>query len=398
MTTEALSATAAEMRGELARIMEFWSVRMRDDERGGYYGEMRKDGTIVADAEKGCILAGRMLYAFAAAARHCQHPDWHRAADRAYQYLSDHFHDKQNGGFFWALNADGSPKDTKKQAYAQGFVIYGLAEYCLLQPNDEALKLAQETYHLMERHFRDRDKGGYIEALAADWTPLADVRLSDKDMNTPKSMNSHLHIIEPYANLFRVWPNDELKESIQHCLDIFRNRIIDPKTGRFNLFFDMEWNVLSHIDSYGHDIEGAWLLMEAAEVIGDERQAEQLKPICKHLVDLTLAEGWDGESIYNEKHDGHLDPDKHWWPQAEAMVGLTDTWRLTGESAYLDKMTRVWHFVQNHLIDPASGEWFWRVDKSNANVYDDPLAGFWKCPYHNTRSLIEVLNRIEPQL
>lgn len=261
--------------------------------------------------------------------------------------------------------------------------------------DERALELAFETFNLIEKHFRDGKDGGYTEALAADWTPMDDVRLSDKDENTPKSMNTHLHILEPYTNLYRAKQTPELKEAILHLIDIFRYKIIDKETGRFNLFFDMQWNSMSRMDSYGHDIEGAWLIYEAAEVIGDEKLCEQLKPVCKRLVDITIEEGFDGEdSIYYEKVGEHLDTDKHWWPQAETLVGLADTWRLTGDEGYLARMVKVWRYIDKNIIDHSHGEWVWRVDKEGKRVYSDCKAGFWKCPYHNSRAILEVLHRI----
>ncbi len=384
-----------QMRAEYANIMSFWISKMEDHEYGGFYGGRDKEGDLEPNAEKGAILNGRILWSFSTAARIFGRPEYKEAANRAFCYLRDFFYDKDNGGFFWSLDSKGKPVDTKKQAYAQGFCIYGLSEYYRMSQDHEALDLAMETYHLIEKHFRDPKYGGYTEALSADWKPMDDVRLSEKDENTPKSMNSHLHIIEPYANLYRAKADNELRESIIHCLDIFTDKIIDKKTGHFNLFFDMDWTVMSHIDSYGHDIEGAWLLYEAAEVIGDVQRMEKLKPICKRLTDVTLAEGWDGDSIFYEKVNGHLDTDKHWWPQAEAMVGLTDTWRLTGDNSYLDKMALVWGFIRQHIIDTKKGEWLWRTNREGQDVYKDVKAGFWKCPYHNSRALIEVLTRID---
>lgn len=384
-----------QMRDEYASIMNFWIGKMEDHEYGGFYGERDKEGDLVADAVKGAILNARILWSFSSAARHFDRPEYREAANRAFCYIRDNFHDKKNGGFFWSLDSKGRPVDTKKQAYAQGFCIYGLSEYYMLTQDKEAAELALETYRLIETHFRDRKDGGYIEALAADWTPMEDVRLSEKDANEPKSMNTHLHIIEPYANLYRALPSPELRESIVHCLDVFTQRIISPTSGRFNLFFDMDWKVMSHIDSYGHDIEGAWLLYEAAEVIGDEEYMQKLRPICKKLVDITVAEGWDGDSIFYERVDGRLDSDKHWWPQAEAMVGLADAWRLTGEVEYLENCAKVWGFICDKIIDRKRGEWLWRVDRNGRDCYVDTKAGFWKCPYHSSRAIVETMERIK---
>lgn len=393
MNTEQIKA---QMKAEYSNIMRYWIDKMTDTENGGYYAERDEHDNLVPDALKGCILNGRILWTFSSAALNFGNDEYKQAAKRAFDYIVAYFHDKKNGGFFWSLDKYGKPVDTKKQAYAQGFVIYGLSEYYRLTQDPLALTLAYDTYHLIEKHFRDKQYGGYTEALAADWTPLADVRLSDKDENTPKSMNTHLHIIEPYTNLYRAKPTNELRESIEHCISIFQHKIINPTTGRFSLFFDMDWTLMSNIDSYGHDIEGAWLIYEAAEVIGNQKLMDELKPVCKRLVDITIAEGFDGDSsIFYEKVDGHLDTDKHWWPQAETLVGLTDTWRLTGDESYLQRMVKVWDFIQTHLVDKKGGDWFWRVNKEGEVAYHDMKAGFWKCPYHNSRAIVEVLHRLK---
>lgn len=380
-----------------ADILRFWIDNMVDNEKGGFYGEMDCDGNIKKDAQKGLILNGRILWTFAKAANTFGNDAYRKMADRAYDYLTTYFYDKKNGGFYWAVNADGTPADTKKQAYAEGFALYGLSEYYILTQDPKVIDLAYETYHLIEKHFRDPKFGGYTEASNADWSPIADVRLSDKEENLPKTMNTHLHILEPFTNLYRAKPSSELKESIVHCINVFKDKIIDPKTGHFILFFDMDWTPSKkmHIDSYGHDIEGAWLIYEAAEVIDDKALMETLKPVCRRLVDITLAEGFDGESISYEIVNGHLDTDRHWWPQAETLVGLADTYRLTGEQKYLDLLYKVWRFIDAHLVDHQNGEWYWRVNKDGNNVYRDMKAGFWKCPYHNSRAMVEVIQRLK---
>ncbi|MCF0189969.1 MAG: AGE family epimerase/isomerase [Marinilabiliaceae bacterium] len=392
-----MNSIISELEQEHSSILHYWIDYMHDDENGGFYGERDSHNNIVRNAPKGAILNGRMLWSFSSGYLAFHKPVYREAADRVFNFIINYLYDNKNGGFYWSVNPDGTPLDTKKQAYAEGFIIYGLSEYYRATGSQKALSLAVETYELLEKHFLDTKEGGYIEARAADWTDIADLRLSEKEENTPKTMNTHLHIIEPYVNLYKVQPSEKLKMSINHLLDIFASKIIDPKTGHFNLFFEMDWKVKSEIDSYGHDIEGAWLLYEAAEVIEDEQWMNRLKPLCKRLVDVTLEEGLDGgNAIFYEKVNGHLDTDKHWWPQAEAMCGLADTWRLTGDAKYYGIMLKVWNFIKAHISAPrAKGEWIWRVDKDGVDKYDDCLAGFWKCPYHNSRAMLEVIHRIK---
>lgn len=413
---ELLDVYNKELRDELRNILTFWHDKMLDTVRGeGFFGEMTKDGTITPDAPKGGILNGRILWSFSAGARTNYNPEqtamYTETAKIAFDYIRKYFYDSTNGGFYWSVDADGKPLDTKKQAYAQGFMIYGLSEYYRLTADTEALRLAEETYHLMETHFRDHDNGGYTEALAADWSPLEDMRLSDKDLNAPKSMNTHLHILEPYANLYRAHPTDELKESIFHCIDIFRNKIINAETHHFDLFFDMQWNrVGPKIESYGHDVEGAWLIYEAAELVADEAYLTELTKTLQllynagrnvsNIIFQTLDDGSQvyTNALYYERIEKELDRDKHWWPQAEAMVACADAWRLqygNMPNYNLQLSMGYWKFIKENLIDKETGEWRWRVNNDNADVYDDPRCGFWKCPYHNSRAMMEVIHRLE---
>lgn len=384
------------LRAEHSRILSYWLGQMFDEVHGGFYGEKTRNNQVTLEAPKGAILNGRILWSFAAAAIFNPCLEYINAAKRAFDYIVKYFYDPQNGGFYWSLNPDGSPRDTKKQAYAQGFILYGLTEYYRLTNDERALALAQETFDIMEKHFRDQQYGGYIEALAADWSSLNDVRLSVKDQNTPKSMNTHLHIIEPYTNLYRIDPQPRLREAIVHCLDIFSQHIVHPKSGHFQLFFDMDWTCTSNTESYGHDVEGSWLLYEAAEVLDDKQLMDKMRHISRRLVDVTIAEGFDHKnSCFYEKTRSLIDTDKHWWPQAECLVGLTNTWRLTGEKRYLELAKQVWQYIDEHIVDRIGGEWLWRVDRSGDDVYRDSKAGFWKCPYHNTRAMIETVNLIE---
>ena len=294
----------------------------------------------------------------------------------------------------WEVDEKGKVLNSRKQIYAQGFGIYGYSEYFKASRNPEALKDAIALFELIEKYSFDPVEGGYLEAFANDWSTLEDFRLSPKDANEPKSMNTHLHILEPYTNLLKVWPNEQLREKTAVLIRIFLDKIIDHRTSHFNLFFGNDWSVRSSIVSFGHDIEGAWLLYEAATIVGDKKLIAEVSNNLVQMVDATLADGCDTDgSVFNEKEtvSGHLDSDKHWWMQAEAMVGLAYAWEITGKDIYLDQLVKVWHFIRTVMIDQVNGEWFWRVDKDNVPVTSEDKAGFWKCPYHNSRAMMEVM-------
>jgi mannobiose 2-epimerase len=317
-------------------------------------------------------------------------------AHRAFEYFSNTFIDIKNGGVFWEVDFAGKPVDARKQAYAQGFALYGLSEYYRASKNEKALLLAQELFWTIEKNFYDDKNDGYIEALAAEWSKMDDMRLSLKDANEPKSMNTHLHILEPYTNLYRCWKNPILAESIRRLIRVFLDKIIDNHTAHFQLFFDYDWTVKSTIVSFGHDIEGAWLLAEAAHKLGNKELIDEVNKMAVRMVDATFAEGIDADgSVFYEREGEHIDTDKHWWPQAEAMVGYVNAWQITGNIKYLTEAEKVWNFIDLFLIDHLNGEWFRRVDTNGKPYMEDEKIGFWKCPYHNTRALIEVCKRLK---
>ncbi|MCF8359883.1 MAG: AGE family epimerase/isomerase [Prolixibacteraceae bacterium] len=392
----AISELIEVQEAELDNILKFWIEQATDRENGGFIGSILSSGVKVNNAGKGAILNGRILWTFSAAYNYTGNKKYLEAADSVFGYFINHFIDKKNGGVFWELDCKGNPVNTRKQAYAQGFAIYGLSEYYRASGNDKSLHLTQELFWTIEKHFLDRENGGYIEALSKNWKPLEDMRLSEKDANFPKSMNTHLHILEPYTNLYRCWKNPILEESIRNMIRIFLDKIIDKNTAHYQLFFEMDWAVRSETVSYGHDIEGSWLMAEAADVIGDEALIDEVNEMAVSMADVTMKEGADKDgSIFNEREGEHLDTDKHWWPQAEAMVGYVNAWQLTGSDKYLDEAERVWDFIDLKIIDHDLGEWRWRVDSEGLPYSSDEKVGFWKCPYHNTRALIEVCSRLK---
>ncbi len=392
---EVQTAMIPELEQELRSIFGFWKENAIDKVNGGFVAELDGEGNSSAAQEKGVVLNARILWTFSAAFNFSHDRSYLAIADRAFEYLKTYFWDKANGGLFWSVDLIGRPNNRRKQAYAQGFGIYGFSEYYKATNNKESLDYAIQLYNLIEQNYSDAQYGGYIEALGHNWQVLEDMRLSDKDANEPKSMNTHLHIIEPYTNLYRVWPNNTLKTRIQEQIAIFRDKIIDNKTYHFNLFFDMDWTVKSSIISYGHDIEGAWLLTEAAQVINDKTLLAEMKQLSLKMVDVTMNEGFGNDgSIFYEKENDLLDKDKHWWPQAEALVGLIDAFQNSTNQKYLEAAHKVWQFIITKIKDNTNGEWYWKVDENNNPCLNSPKVGFWKCPYHNSRAIMEVIKRI----
>ena len=386
-----------ELSGELYKILEFWSNHTLDEKYGGFAGEVDASGKIIPGADKGVVLNARILWTFSAAYNFTGRETYLVLAHRAYQYLTKYFWDTENGGLFWAVDYKGAVINSRKQIYGQGFGIYGFSEYFKASGRAESLDYAIELFNLIEKHSYDATNGGYVEALSGDWKSLDDVRLSAKDANSPKSMNTHLHILEPYSNLYRVWPENVLFDRMKLLVRVFLDHILNDETGHFHLFFDMEWHVQSDMISYGHDIEGAWLINEAAELIDDPVLLIESKAKTLKMVDAVLNKGVAPDhSIYYEKDpdNGELHKDRHWWVQGEALVGLMDAFENSKDPKYFEMFLKIWHYISQHVIDHENGGWF-GIIKDDGKPYENEVkAGFWKCPYHNTRALIESIKRL----
>lgn len=393
-----LSGLKMQLEKELTHtILPFWMQKMPDAKNGGFYGQINGNDQVIADAPKGGILNARILWTFSAAYNSLKDPLYLETATRAKDYIFEHFFDSVFGGTFWCLDSKGEPLDTKKQIYSQAFFIYALSEYYLVSGDEKCKDEAINLFRLIEKHSYDKELNGYFEAYSKDWQLLTDLRLSTKDANEKKTMNTHLHILEAYTNLYRIWKNETLAAQLKNLINIFLNKIIDPKSFHLNLFFDENWECKSNITSYGHDIESSWLLYEASLVLHDPVLIEKTKKICLKIVDAS-EEGLqsDGSLIYEKDNtSGHTDFERHWWPQAEAVVGFYNAFQLTGDSEYLLKAQKTYSYIQANLIDKVNGEWYWSIKADGNANRDGDKAGFWKCPYHNGRMCLEIIKRVK---
>lgn len=385
-----------EMEEELtANILPFWMNKMTDEVNGGFYGRITGKEILMPEAEKGAILNARILWTFSSAYRILKKEEYLVAATRAKRYLLDHFYDKEFGGIYWSLDYQGRPLDTKKQIYALGFALYGLSEYHRATGDEEALDYAVRLFESIEKHSFDTAKNGYCEALTREWGEMADMRLSDKDENERKTMNTHLHILEPYTNLYRVWKDKRLEKQLRNLINLFTEKILNLHTGHLELFFNDDWVSKYRIVSYGHDIEASWLIHEAALVLGDKAVLTKVEPLVEYIA-AAADEGLtpEGSMIYETFPDkGKTDTDRHWWVQAENVVGHVNLYQHFDDEVALQKAFRCWEFIKNNLVDALNGEWHWSVLADGTVNTTDDKAGFWKCPYHNGRMCMEVMER-----
>ena len=388
---------AASARRELLEdILPFWRGRTVDRRRGGFIGQMSNDLRVQEDAPKGLILNARILWTFSAAYGHTPNAEDRTLAQRAYAYLTQYFLDKEHGGCFWELDPNGAVLDDKKKIYGQAFCIYALSEYHRVFDEPRALKQAADMFDLIEAHARDNRHGGYFEVTSRAWQPCADMRLSDKDLNEKKSMNNHLHVLEAYTGLLRVWPQPRLAGRLRELIDLFRRHILNREQTHFQHFFDEAWTPRSGGYSFGHDIEGSWLLCEAAGALGDRRLMTEVQALAVKMARTVLQEGLDADGgLFYEGRDGRIiNPNKEWWPQAEAVVGFYNAWQLTGDNAFREAAVRCWQFIQDRVVDHEHGEWFWCIRPDGTPDPSQPKVSQWKCPYHNGRCCLEIIKRI----
>jgi len=377
----------------LEGILPFWSTFVvRED--GKIYGEVNCDN-LASESSVGGVQMARLLWTYSAIQRAGIGPDNRKRMDFLFDFIREKLYDKEYGGTYWHINLDGTTIDAKKQIYAIAFTIYGLVEYYQVTRRQDALDLAISLFYDIEKHSFDKQNNGYYEAYSRTWGAAGDIRLSEKDEDAPKTMNTHLHILEAYTTLYQVWNDELLGKQLRNLTELFIDPFLNKTSGHFNLFFDDTWKCTSTLISYGHDIETAWLIEAAANALGDKILAKEIQELMIPVCDANLKEGImaDGSMIYESDGD-HFIRERHWWVQAEAMVGFYNAYQYSGKPEYLQAVANLWNFTKKYIV-ASNGEWYWGVDDSLQVLKNQPKAGFWKCPYHNSRACLQLINRIQ---
>jgi len=381
-------------------ILDYWINNTIDLDSNGFIGKVTSDGYTEKNAPKSAILHARILWTFSAAYNFFKDERYLKVADLAYEYLEDCFWDRKYGGIFWMLNQNGEPLDTKKHIYVQAFAIYGYSEYYKASNNRKALLQAIELHRYIEKYSFKPNSMGYYEAFDRKWNQLDDVRLGETDKQETYSMNTHLHIMEAYTNLYTVWDNELLQKRLKQLIRIHLDVMFDNDAHHFYSFFDEDWNSKSNVYSYGHDIEAIWLLTDATIKLSDKVLYDEVVIVAKKVAYKVVTEGLDGiyGGIFNSGSSNKvIDNDKHWWVQAEAMVGFLEAYRITGDQVFINAIRNIWSFVKLNIKDKKNGEWFFRVSNEGIPYLNEDKVGPWKCPYHNSRACLEFLHRLKMQ-
>lgn len=382
-----------EVRKELTgRIIPFWK-KLRDNENGGYYGYMDFDLNVNKCYEKGCILNSRILWFFSNAYMTLKDKTLLSEADHAYRFMRDCCEDKEYGGVFWSVTYDGKPLDTTKHTYNQAFAIYALSSYYYASKDAGALDFAMDLFERIETTCTD--EYGYLESFNKQWVLEDNDKLSENGLLADKTMNTLLHVLEAYTELYRVAGNKKVKEALVKILRAFKDQVYNEKTHRLEVFFDAKMNTISDLYSYGHDIEASWLLDRACDVLKDDKITEETHAYTNALAAEVYKEALENGSMNNECFKGVVNTTKVWWVQAEAMVGFYNCYEKTGEARYKEITEQLWNYIKKYIIDKRPGsEWFWDLDKEGSPVSRKPIVEPWKCPYHNGRMCMEIMRRL----
>lgn len=375
-------------------LIPFWN-RMEDTENGGFYGYADSNGQPDKDSIKGCILNSRILWFYSAAYQLLNTQELLDKASHAYDFLASHFYDSRYGGVFWSVHADGTPDDTTKHTYNQAFAIYALAVYYQVSRKKEALTLAYSIYQVIENKCRDAE--GYFEAFSRDFSPVSNEKLSENGVMADRTMNTLLHVLEAYTELYRADEFFAVGDSIRNILRIFKFKVYDPKNKICQVFFDKSYHSLIKLESYGHDIEASWLIDRACQVLKDDAYYSEMLPVIEQLAEGAYKHGIDpkNHAMNNECENGNINAKKVWWVQAEAVTGFFNAYQNQPErKEYLEMSEQVWEYVQSYVVDKKTGEWIEDISPDNSIKPDQALAHPWKCPYHNGRMCIEMINRL----
>ncbi len=381
-----------EIRKELTEhIIPFWDS-LEDKEYGGFYGFMDNELKLDKGAVKGVILHSRILWFYSNCYLTLKDEKCLEKAKGCYEFMKKYCVDHENGGVYWAVNADGSVSDDMKHTYCQAFFIYALASYYDASGDKEALDLAMDMFRTVEE--KCTDEVAYLEAMSRTWELVENDALSENGLMADKTMNTTLHLLEAYTELYRVHKDEKVLERLKFQTRIFLDKIFYKEDDRLLVFFDKNLDVIGDIHSYGHDIEATWLLDRACDVMGDEKLTAEVAVMNEKIVANIKKLAYRDSSLLNERDKTEINTWRIWWVQAEAVVGFTNAAKRYNNPEYAEIAQNIWSYIKNNLVDKREGgEWYSQLDENGKPADFKPVVDPWKCPYHNGRMCLEIINR-----
>ena len=381
-----------EVKQELTgHILPFWN-KMKDEENGGFYGYVGNDLQLDKLADKGVILNSRILWFYSSCYAVLGDEKCREMAEHAFEFAKKHCIDYEFGGVYWMLDYKGEPADDMKHTYNIAFAIYALSAFYNATGNKEALELAEKLFDDIESN--TLDEYGYREAFSREWELVSNDALSENGLQADKTMNTILHLIEAYTELYKANKSDMVEERLRFLLGQMKDKVYDPETTALKVFFNTKLELIGDIHSYGHDIEATWLMDRACDVLGDEKLikefAEMNLKISHNIQNIAL----DNGALNNERDKDEINKTRIWWVQAESIVGFINAYQHSGDEQFLESARTIWEYVKNYVSDKRpGGEWHWDVSYDGKPGSTREIAGPWKCPYHNGRMCLEVITR-----
>lgn len=417
---------AAEMKNSMVNeLLKPWYPRSIDTENGGFISAFTYDFKPAPNQDKMIVTQSRHLWSTSKAAELFPTVSYYKSgAKQGFEFLKNVLWDKTYGGFYTFTDKKGIPKPgnfAPKEAYGNSFAIYALAAYYQMSGDTSALNLAIREFYWLEKHSHDSVYKGYYQHMERDGTPIKRTAATPINAETGyKDQNTSIHLLESFTELYQVWPDPLLKTRLQEMLLLTRDKITNEK-GDLVLFFEPDWTPVSHRDSseeavlkrrgldhvsFGHDVETAYLMLEASHVLGWKNDATTLR-IGKKMLDHALNEGWDKQvgGFYDEGYYFKNKPGitiiadtKNWWAQAEGMNTLLLMADLypNDPHQYFEKFKQLWNYTQTYLIDHEHGDWYQGgLDKQPQ--YKTALKGqIWKGTYHNFRAFMNCIRQLNP--
>lgn len=381
-------------------LIPFWN-HLKDEENGGFYGYADSEGNPDKKSVKGVILNSRILWFYSSAYQALKKPELLAMADHAYDFMVNYCFDSQYGGVYWSVNYDGTVCDDTKHTYNQAFAIYALSAYYQASGRRDALDHAYMLYQMIEE--KCRDENGYLEAFQRDFTPASNEKLSENGVLAERTMNTLLHVMEAYSELYKADCLVKVGDSIRCILELFHDKIYNPEKQICEVFFDMDYHPLIDLESFGHNIEAAWLIDRACDILGEAAYKgsgaclKEMREITNGLAEAAYRNAFDlkQHALNNEREGNHVDRQKIWWVQAEAVIGFYNAYQKEPEKKeYLQAAEQIWEFILQFVVDAKSGEWLESIPEDNLPNPKQPLVHPWKCPYHNGRMCMEMMRRL----
>ncbi len=381
-----------EIRNELENhIVPYWE-ELKDEEFGGFYGFKGYDLALDKKADKGVILHSRILWFFSTCYEVLGDEKYRALAAHAYDYVKKNCVDYELGGVYWMTTFDGKPADDMKHTYNIAFAVYALSAYFNATGDKEALALAERLFDDIET--KTPDEYGCREAFTRDWKLADNEALSENGLHAEKTMNSVLHLIEAYTELYRADKSDRVAAALKKQLSIVENKIYDYDNNALRVFFDGKFDVIGDIHSFGHDIEASWLTDRAVETLGDEELIKKFNALDLRLAENIFNIAIEDGALNNERENDKIDRTRVWWVQAEGVVGFMNAYQHSGDEKYLKAALGIWDYIKDNVVDKRDGgEWYSEVSFEGKPHDWKEETGPWKCPYHNGRMCLEMIKR-----